>query len=138
MEILAHLILNITQGGITLAVELFGLISGRLGVASMRRCFTDSPGEVLSGAVRVETAVFAHLEDKAAGPLSVNMLGLSVAILMQFYLRTAAVGTNNVSFRSWIINMVIDDTSDIGYTSHGVRLSKRQGRVYSTTMVPAL
>jgi hypothetical protein len=125
VEILAHLILNIAQGSITLAVELFGLVSGRLGVASMGRCFTDAPGEVLSGAVRVETAVFAHLEDKVAGPLSVNMLGLPVTILMQFYLRTVAVGTDNVSFRGWTINVAIDDTSYIGYTSHGVRLSRR-------------
>ena len=85
MEIFSHLGLDLAQGGITLAVELFSLVFGHLRVSSVGLGLANTHSEVLGGAVGVQAAVFAHLQDKAAGPLSVNVLRLSVAVFVQFY-----------------------------------------------------
>ena len=99
---------------------------------------TDRSSEVLPLAVGVEAAVFTHLDDQAAWSLSVNVFGLSVTVPVQFNVCAMAVGTDYVSVRGWTINVAIDDASDIGYTFHRVRLSRRQGSVCDRTMLTAL
>ena len=96
-------------------------------MTSVRLRFLDGPGEVLAFTARVEALVLTNFDDQPAGSVGVDVFGCQVAVSEQGHLRLPAHWARQVSVWGWVVDVLVDDSIDIRYTLHWVRLSRRSG-----------